>query len=207
MRLAQLHAVLTPSMLHGSCSTLSRTCSAAFGFCGNGAASAGAAAEARSSITIATRLPPARCSAWPNARGGAGMTTRLNSRQLAQYQLSGFMCLIQDCDGKPVAKGLCTKHYMRARRTGDPGKTRKPGRAPAAYGALLRSTFAEWSPRTQQRYISAMRNLRDLGAHMEAAIKDATRPNGSVNVSRLANFVDRELIRFLLEARNGPRQG
>lgn len=37
------------------------------------------------------------------------------------------MCTIEGCDRKPVAKGLCAKHYMRARRTGDPNHTRKPG--------------------------------------------------------------------------------
>jgi two-component system, OmpR family, phosphate regulon response regulator PhoB len=37
------------------------------------------------------------------------------------------MCTINGCDRKPVAKGLCAMHYMRARRTGDPNHTRKPG--------------------------------------------------------------------------------
>jgi DNA-binding response OmpR family regulator len=38
------------------------------------------------------------------------------------------MCTIEGCDRKPIAKGLCAKHYMRARRTGDPNQTGKPGR-------------------------------------------------------------------------------
>jgi DNA-binding response OmpR family regulator len=38
------------------------------------------------------------------------------------------MCTIEGCDRKPVARGLCAKHYMRARRTGDPTQTHKPGR-------------------------------------------------------------------------------
>ena len=38
------------------------------------------------------------------------------------------MCTIEGCDRKPVAKGLCAMHYMRARRTGDPNQTRKSGR-------------------------------------------------------------------------------
>ena len=38
------------------------------------------------------------------------------------------MCTIEGCDRKPVASGLCAKHYMRARRTGDPTQTYKPGR-------------------------------------------------------------------------------
>jgi DNA-binding response OmpR family regulator len=38
------------------------------------------------------------------------------------------MCTIEGCDRKPVASGLCAMHYMRARRTGDPTQTYKPGR-------------------------------------------------------------------------------
>jgi DNA-binding response OmpR family regulator len=38
------------------------------------------------------------------------------------------MCTIVGCDRRPVAKGLCAKHYMRARRTGDPNQTGRPGR-------------------------------------------------------------------------------
>jgi DNA-binding response OmpR family regulator len=38
------------------------------------------------------------------------------------------MCTIEGCDRKSVALGLCAKHYMRARRTGDPAQTHKPGR-------------------------------------------------------------------------------
>jgi DNA-binding response OmpR family regulator len=38
------------------------------------------------------------------------------------------MCTIEGCDRKPVAKGLCAKHYMRVRRNGDPNQTRTPGR-------------------------------------------------------------------------------
>jgi hypothetical protein len=28
------------------------------------------------------------------------------------------MCVIDGCDAKPTAKGLCAKHYMRQRRRG-----------------------------------------------------------------------------------------
>jgi hypothetical protein len=37
------------------------------------------------------------------------------------------MCTIAGCDGKAVSNGLCAKHYMRLRRTGDPNVTRRPG--------------------------------------------------------------------------------
>jgi hypothetical protein len=109
------------------------------------------------------------------------------------------MCSIQNCGEKPVAKGFCAKHYMRARRTGDAAKTRKPGRTPGPYSALV---CDELSPRTQARYIRAMRILHEIGADPIVAIKDATRPNGSVNVSKFANLADRELLRFLIETRD-----
>jgi hypothetical protein len=49
-------------------------------------------------------------------------------------------CLVEGCDGRIEAKGLCGKHYMRKRRTGDVGTVRPPGRAGSArkhfmYGA------------------------------------------------------------------------
>ena len=37
------------------------------------------------------------------------------------------MCMIEGCNRKPVASGLCAMHYMRARRTGDPTQTYKRG--------------------------------------------------------------------------------
>jgi hypothetical protein len=38
------------------------------------------------------------------------------------------MCKIEGCGAKPVARGLCPKHYMRKRRQGSPRKVGKPGR-------------------------------------------------------------------------------
>jgi hypothetical protein len=37
------------------------------------------------------------------------------------------MCEISGCPNPAIAQGLCAKHYMRQRRTGDPTVTRKPG--------------------------------------------------------------------------------
>jgi DNA-binding response OmpR family regulator len=61
------------------------------------------------------------------------------------------MCTIEGCDRKPVAKGLCAKHYMRARRTGDPSQTRMPGRRRDPSPMLMRvdrspRSNARWSP-------------------------------------------------------------
>jgi hypothetical protein len=73
------------------------------------------------------------------------------------------MCVIDDCGGKPVAKGLCAKHYARLRRGGDPQRLRKPGRKTPQDTALNRKFFPEWSPRTQARYTLAMRLLIRMG--------------------------------------------
>jgi hypothetical protein len=69
---------------------------------------------------------------------------------------------------------------MRLRRAGDPAKTRKPGPEPRSdfYAQL----FPEWSARTLARY-----RLDDQDERMEV-IKLATRPNGSVNVSRMLDM-------------------
>jgi hypothetical protein len=40
------------------------------------------------------------------------------------------MCSIEGCGAKTVAKGLCAKHYMRLKRTGDAVKTGRPGPKP-----------------------------------------------------------------------------
>jgi chromosome segregation ATPase len=39
-------------------------------------------------------------------------------------------CKLQGCPNAAIAKGLCAKHYMRARRTGDPSIKLKPGPKP-----------------------------------------------------------------------------
>jgi predicted RNase H-like nuclease (RuvC/YqgF family) len=39
-------------------------------------------------------------------------------------------CKVQGCPNVGIAKGLCAKHYMRARRTGDPSVRLKPGPKP-----------------------------------------------------------------------------
>jgi hypothetical protein len=99
------------------------------------------------------------------------------------------MCKITGCQGKVVAQGLCAKHYMRKRRTGDPAKTSKPGR-PREQNIHLYFAKDVWaphaSPRTQARCAAAFHNLDQCSAEARVEVlKSCTRPNGSINVSRL----------------------
>jgi hypothetical protein len=86
------------------------------------------------------------------------------------------MCTIDSCDGKPVAKGLCAKHYMRRRRAGDPARVRKPGRKPSPVNKALP---------TRARFNAALKLLHAAGKDAKPVIQRASRPNGSMNVSRL----------------------
>jgi hypothetical protein len=133
------------------------------------------------------------------------------------------ICTIEGCKARATAKGLCSKHYMRTRRHGDPNQVKPPG-APRdaelnAWKAKLREEVGPLvSERTFRRYCSAMRILERLDLtqeDMEEIRKLATRPNGSFNVSRFVAitadlvttvidaFVDgRALTSFEPEARN-----
>src|SRR5262245_59404889 len=105
------------------------------------------------------------------------------------------MCQISGCKAKAVAKGLCAKHYMRARRTGDAETSpRKAGRKPDLIVSLHRETMKSvcWSPRTFSRWMEAMKGMAALGLSAKARqelIQKATRPAGSVNVSMLLDMV------------------
>lgn len=77
------------------------------------------------------------------------------------------MCTIQDCDREPVAHGLCAKHYMRARRTGDPNQIRKPGRK-RDLEPMLKNR--DRSPRLNARRARAVGDGREaVGRGTEAA--------------------------------------
>jgi hypothetical protein len=102
------------------------------------------------------------------------------------------MCRIKGCYGKSVAGGLCAKHLMRVRRTGDPHKVRKRGPKPSSWQAGFREMFPEYSKRTQARQIRAFRLLNACGeGAFKEAVKAATRPNDSVNVSKLLEIAER----------------
>jgi len=99
------------------------------------------------------------------------------------------MCQITGCQGKVVARGLCAKHYARARRTGDPHRAGKPGRPREQnmYMDMARDlSGGTWSPRTVARYATAMENLDQCSAEARVkAFESCHRPNGTINVSQL----------------------
>jgi hypothetical protein len=99
------------------------------------------------------------------------------------------MCRIKGCSGEAVAHGLCQKHYMRQRRAGNPEKVGKRGPKSPEWRKTLREMFQEQSPRTHARYIKAFKLLQAFDAEArKAAIMQASRPNGSLNVSKLLDI-------------------
>jgi hypothetical protein len=95
----------------------------------------------------------------------------------------------EECDGKPVAKGLCAKHYMRMRRTGDPDETRKPGPKPYNWPV----DFAYLSRRTRTRLGQAGLCLdivkEKWGIDPKRVIEEAKarRRSGTIIVNRVLN--------------------
>ena len=96
-------------------------------------------------------------------------------------------CKIKGCKAKVVAKRLCAKHYMRRRRTGDVNQTRKAGRKRDPMREMTDRLFREWSPRTRATFSAANKLLNASVDRDEAhrIMARATRPNGSMNVTRL----------------------
>ena len=118
------------------------------------------------------------------------------------------MCSIEDCQATPVAGGLCAKHYMRLRRTGDAMKTGQSGRPSrggldAKLHIKLRRMFPDWSKQTQYRYIRAYRTLTacEGEAAAKAAVSASTRPNGGVNVSAFERQAELAIFNSLRTSR------
>lgn len=111
-------------------------------------------------------------------------------------------CSVPDCGAPASAHGLCAKHYMRARRHGDPGVTHKRGPKPDPSSNA--EMIEELSPRTRARFDRAMRLdhwLRELGdeGYIEQAITAATRPNGSLNFAKVLAIMEMRAA-FLTDA-------
>jgi hypothetical protein len=90
------------------------------------------------------------------------------------------MCEISGCPNPTVAQGLCAKHYMRQRRTGDPTVTRKPG----PNGTALRQENTRLRQKVtvleqelaQQR--SMAKPVQQEGLGMKALRAAMNKPNG-----------------------------
>jgi len=98
------------------------------------------------------------------------------------------MCKIEGCDAKPVAKGLCSKHYMRERRHGSADEVRKPGRPRSPALDTYRQLFREWSPRTLARHRRAMDIMHSLNlveGEIQKFIEAHMRPNGTLRVNQM----------------------
>jgi hypothetical protein len=108
----------------------------------------------------------------------------------AKPQVMVVECRIENCGKTARAKGLCSAHYARLYRGGDPSVKRQGGPQRDAARAAAVALFPDWSLRTQARYWKAMRQLQRVDSlrgtnHFETALKASTRPNGSINVSKL----------------------
>lgn len=125
------------------------------------------------------------------------------------------MCKIEGCDAKPVAKGLCAKHYMRQRRHGDAAVTGKPGPKPNEAKVFARNLFRDWSPRTLARYEHAMRMANKIaGVTGESAAEIIKRMvkvnahksgNGNFSVAGLEASIEFAAIKIILDREAAER--
>jgi hypothetical protein len=98
------------------------------------------------------------------------------------------ICTIEGCQSRANARGLCAKHYMRARRHGDPTMVKLPGAPLKLRKAKLREIMApqHMSVRTFDRFHRAIEILRRLGPDAQRVCwAAAARPGGRLNVSKL----------------------
>ena len=102
-------------------------------------------------------------------------------------------CSIDDCQRPIKAKSLCEMHYRRLLRTGHPQGKGRPGPQPHPTRTTMRRMFSEMSERTFDTYFAAMGILWAFAdqADIEAAVRAATRPNGSLNVTKLRRAAGR----------------
>lgn len=88
----------------------------------------------------------------------------------------------------------CTSSPPTARAVGaKPGPPRSAKRRAAESIGLL----SDWSPRTGAKYLAAWNLLDEIGEDLKVYIPLATRPNGTLNVSKLERLAHKALFRDL----------
>jgi hypothetical protein len=95
------------------------------------------------------------------------------------------MCNISGCRTPAIAQGLCAKHYMRQRRTGDPTVKRKPGPKPKRPQAAAAPVSSQVSSRHEvlalRREVASLR--RKVSALERQAAAKPKRALASARVS------------------------
>ncbi len=81
---------------------------------------------------------------------------------------------------------------------------KKRGPKPDPVRAVMRRTFSEWSDRQFATFWRAHRMLAEFTdeSTYKAAIEIASRPNGSLNVSKFAREADRQIFLLLMAGRS-----
>jgi hypothetical protein len=99
-------------------------------------------------------------------------------------------CTYPGCPAIAVAKGLCTKHYMRLRRHGDAGTVKKAGPKNDPWIAKVHLNWTDISKRSRQRFIHAVRLLKAYDIDPAPLIAHASRANGSLNAASLEEMAE-----------------
>ena len=144
----------------------------------------------------------ARCEAFVvNARPHACNLPRLLRRNyiiakwhLIRYPSPMATCSIDGCVNRAKAHRLCAKHYMRLRRNGDATTIVKRGRPRDANRGAVRQMLSEMSARTYARWWRATTLIQNVGGDSQQAIRDCSRPNGTMNVAKLERLADRMMF-------------
>jgi hypothetical protein len=91
---------------------------------------------------------------------------------------------------------------MRARRHGDPGITKRPGRYDPTTAIILEQ-FRDQSPRSRARFARAirlaglMRDHFNIEGALDDAVRHATCPNGSMNFTLLLKHLESRLAMLI----------
>jgi hypothetical protein len=109
-----------------------------------------------------------------------------------------LMCTIKGCNDKAIAKGLCARHYMRLRRTGNANSARKRGRpqVPPRIEVEVMRQGSNLSKRSLARYNRALKfiDLLEDPETRTALLKAAARPSGFMSFSKLLELAEFQVI-------------